>query len=64
MIALGCLFPVLLVVGGAIAGGTHGGAQDAAIGAGIGLVAGAALPAAAFFLFSRARRKSARGEKK
>ncbi len=57
MIAVGCLLPFLLVVAGAILGGTHGGAENSAIGAGIGLVIGMAVPALAFLVFSRMRRK-------
>lgn len=58
MIAVGCLFPFLLVVAGAIVGGMRGGAEASALGAGIGLVVGAAVPAAVFLAFSAARRKS------
>jgi len=53
MLAVGCLFPFMLVVAGAIIGGTNGGAKESLIGAVIGLVIGAAIPAIAFFAFSR-----------
>lgn len=57
MLAVGCLFPFMLALAGAIIGGTHGGAQESLIGAIIGLVVGGAVPSFAFLVFSRMNKK-------
>jgi hypothetical protein len=55
MLAIGCLIPVVLLIGGALAGAGLGGSRDAAIGAGVGLISGLVIMAALLWGWERIR---------
>ena len=58
MMAIGCLLPVFLFLGGAVLGGVLAGQAGSIWGAAIGLVIGTMLPAIVFFrTFSGKRRQ-------
>ena len=54
MLAAGCLFPFLVLLGGAILGAKLGGAEGSLVGGIIGLIVGVAVPAAAFWALRKA----------
>lgn len=54
MLAVGCLFPFLVLLGGAILGAKIGGAEGSLIGGIIGLAIGVAVPAVAFWALRKA----------
>lgn len=56
MLAAGCLFPFLLLVGGALLGVKIGGEQASIIGGAVGFVIGIAIPAIGFWILRRATR--------
>ncbi|MBY8828607.1 hypothetical protein [Hephaestia mangrovi] len=57
MLAVGCLVPFILLVGGAILGAQLGGTAGSIWGSVIGLVAGLAVPAVMFGALLSARKK-------
>ncbi|WNO54307.1 hypothetical protein [Stakelama saccharophila] len=57
MLALGCLFPVLFFIGGAILGAIWFGEQGSIWGAIAGLVLGTLAPLVMFWAFAGARKK-------
>ncbi|GGO97847.1 hypothetical protein [Stakelama pacifica] len=57
MMALGCLFPVLFFLSGAVIGGIIGGQVGSIWGSASGLLLGIGIPAILFFAMARAKRR-------
>lgn len=54
MLAVGCLFPFLVLLGGAILGARVGGAQGSLLGGIAGFAIGLVVPVAGFWMLRRA----------